>query len=92
MFSPLLNTLPIVLYNAEAQEMIGIFSSPILAKKYIFNTTSSSVKRRNLFDSNISKKKNILNVKIACRRGLPKHIDILGTKSYFIEEKYKNIQ
>ena len=75
-------------YNADKQKLIAIFSSRVLASKYIYgikkhSSISDSVRRK----TKISTKRNILGHTIAVRVATIAQKELLGNKLYIIVDK-----
>lgn len=81
----------VVMYNADKQEIVGIFKTQGLTARYIFPLGTGGRNRR-ICDT-FKLKTRIANsdhgFKIALRFAKPEHIELLGDKDYIILNGYK---
>ncbi len=84
---------PLVLYNAEKQEIVGYFSTPSLAGRYIFGNSKQCNRRCQLVYYSANNRGKILKselpFKCAVRYANKEQAEILGGNDYLIVNGYK---
>jgi hypothetical protein len=84
----------VCLYNTDKKELIGIFKSLAIAKRYIFNEDSKWNNNRifNAYAKRSRLHKNIIfDFPVAVRMARENHVALLGEKEIYISDGYPGI-
>jgi hypothetical protein len=91
MRSNISNEKPIALYNADKQELIGVFDRPFRAAYFLFGSTVKITKGGHVVDA-IHKKYRIgvsvFDFPVSARYANEDQVTLLGGKEYFITDSY----
>jgi hypothetical protein len=83
---------PIVIYNTEKKEVIGVFSIPIKAIKYLFEDAVITEKNKSIFNYALKSKIKINETRfsfpVAARYANSVQAEMLGDKDFFILDGY----